>query len=150
MSWITDLFSSDASNLVNSVGNILDKVVTSKGEKMLLDNEIRKAELKFREEISKLSKEEQILYLKDYSSERTMNAKIKTYNIETTMNQNMGAILALIVVVMTFALFFLVVRNGKELSDSTTKDVVIYILGILSAIITQIISFYFGFPKKAK
>jgi len=53
-------------------------------------------------------------------------------------------ILALGTTAMAFLLFYFVVFRNKTLINNDTKDVVIYILGVLSAIITQIFSFYFG------
>ena len=54
MSFITDLFSGGASTLVNSVGNVLDKVVTTKEEKMQLENELVKSEQQFQVDMQKL------------------------------------------------------------------------------------------------
>lgn len=42
MSWITDMFSSSVSNVVDSVGNAIDKLVTSDEERLLLRNELAK------------------------------------------------------------------------------------------------------------
>jgi hypothetical protein len=41
-------------------------------------------------------------------------------------------------------LFYFGLFKNKVLIDNSSKDVVIYILGVLSAIITQIFSFYYG------
>ena len=41
MSFISDIFSGGAGKLVDSVGNVLDKVVTTKGEIMQQELEIK-------------------------------------------------------------------------------------------------------------
>lgn len=64
MSWITDIFSSSVGGVVDSVGNAIDKLVTSDAEKLQLHNELAKIqieaklkeqelELRYEEEISK-------------------------------------------------------------------------------------------------
>lgn len=45
MSWLTDKFSSSASAIVDSVGNAIDKLVTSDAEKLQLKNELVKIQL---------------------------------------------------------------------------------------------------------
>ena len=70
MGFIQDLFSGGAGTLVDSVGRVLDNVVTTKEEKMTLDNEIRKSEMQFQLDMKKLSNEEQQMILGDISSAR--------------------------------------------------------------------------------
>jgi len=45
--------------------------------------------------------------------------------------------------VLSFVLFYIVAFDS-DLITSRNKDVIIYILGVLSAIDTQIIQYYFG------
>jgi len=45
MTWLTNIFSSSASSLVDSVGNAVDKLVTSDQEKLQLKNELVKIKL---------------------------------------------------------------------------------------------------------
>ena len=45
MSWLTDIFSSSASAIVDSVGSAVDKLVTSDEEKLQLKNELVKIQL---------------------------------------------------------------------------------------------------------
>lgn len=45
MSWLTDIFSSSASAIVDSVGTAIDKLVTSDEEKLQLKNELVKIQL---------------------------------------------------------------------------------------------------------
>lgn len=45
MSWLTDIFSSSASAIVDSVGAAIDKLVTSDAEKLQLKNELVKIQL---------------------------------------------------------------------------------------------------------
>lgn len=45
MSWLSDIFTSTASGVVDSVGNAIDKLVTSDEEKLQLKNELIKIKL---------------------------------------------------------------------------------------------------------
>ena len=45
MSWLTDIFSSSASAIVDSVGTAIDKLVTSDEERLQLKNELVKIQL---------------------------------------------------------------------------------------------------------
>jgi len=47
MSFLTDLFSGGAGSIVDSVGKVLDNVITTKEEKMQQENELRKSEIQF-------------------------------------------------------------------------------------------------------
>ena len=60
-----------------------------------------------------------------------------------TINKVITPILAGVVLVLSFLLFGVLVFDN-EVIDPSRKDIVIYILGVLSAIDTQIIAYYFG------
>jgi hypothetical protein len=144
MGFFTNLFSGGASTLVDSVGNVLDKVVTTKGEKMQLDNEIKKAEMQFQVDMAKLSVEEKQLVYSDISSARAMATAIETSPTASKLTKNTSSFLALGTTVLTFALFYMLIFHNKEMDANDTKEIVLYILGVLSAIVTQIFSYYFG------
>ena len=65
MSWISDIFSSTASSVVDSVGTAIDKLVTSDEEKLKLKNEL----IKIKEE-AKHKAEEQALELDKQITDR--------------------------------------------------------------------------------
>jgi citrate synthase len=143
MGILQNLFSGGASTLVDSVGKVLDNVVTSREEKMQLENEIRKSELQFQVDMKKLSNEEQQMILGDISSARQREVQVQTSEHATKLSKNISPILALGTVVITLALFYVLVFSPKTV-EGDSKDIVMYILGVLSAILTQIYSYYFG------
>jgi hypothetical protein len=145
MSFISDLFAGGAGKLVDSVGNALDKVITTKEEKMQLENEMKKADLEFRLEMEKLSVAEQKLVFDDLSSARDRDAKVQASENATRLAKNVSPYLALGTTVLTFSLFYILLFKPDILGkNQEKKDILIYILGVLSAILTQIYSFYFG------
>ena len=63
------------------------------------------------------------------------------------LTKHIASLLALITLVLSFVLFFILIFCRLE---AEKKDIVIYILGVLSAIDTQIFSFYFGSSKESE
>ena len=143
MGFISDLFSGGASQLVDSIGNTLDKITTTKEEKLQLELEIKKAETQYQLEVQKLSVEEKRLVYQDVDSARHMATEVQTSSNSTKLSKNIASYLAIGTTLLTFFLFYILIFKNEVIKPDT-KDVVVYILGVLSAIVTQIFSFYFG------
>ncbi len=143
MSFITDLFSGGAGSIVDSVGKVLDNVITTKEEKMQLENEIRKSEIQFQLDMKKFTNEEQKMFLDDISNARQRETQIQTSDNATKLGKNVASFLALGTVTLTLILFSaLIFIPNSDLGDK--KEIILYILGVLSATLTQIYSYYFG------
>lgn len=143
MSFLTNLFSGGASTLVDSVGKVLDNVITTKEEKMTLDNEMRRSEIQFQLDMQKLSNEEQQMIMGDISSARQREVQVQTSEYATQLAKNVSPYLALGTTFITLGLFFILIFNPNLVPESS-KEVIMYILGVLSAILSQIYSYYFG------
>ena len=143
MSFLTDLFSGGAGKLVDSVGNVLDKVVTSKGEMIQLDLEMKKAEMQYQLDNRRLSIEEQKNILVDIDSARKRSTDVETSVNASSLSKNIGSYLAIATTILTFVLFYIVIFRNETIK-AEVKDVVLYVLGVLSTILTQVFSFYFG------
>lgn len=63
------------------------------------------------------------------------------------LTKHIASFLALFSLFLAFGLFFVLIYFPL---DPTKKDIAIYILGVLSAIITQVFSFYFGSSKDSE
>ena len=143
MSLTSDLFSGGASKLVDSVGNTVDKVVAIPSEKIQLDNEIIKARMDYELEMQKLSVEERRMMYNDLSSARTREQTIQQSASASRLGKNVSSYLAIVATLLCFALFYILVFN-REIVSAESKDIIIYILGVLSALLTQVYSYYFG------
>ncbi|OFX57450.1 MAG: hypothetical protein A2066_21070 [Bacteroidetes bacterium GWB2_41_8] len=143
MSFLKDLFSGGANTLVDSVGKVLDNVVTTKEEKMQLENEIRKSEMQFQLDMKKLSNEEQQMMLGDISSARQREVQVQTSEHASRLAKNVSPILAFGTTFLTMLFFYILVFKPNSIS-ANSKEIVLYILGVLSAILTQVYSYYFG------
>ena len=143
MGFIKDLFSGGAGKLVDSVGKVLDNVVTTKEEKLQLENEMRKSELQFQVEMKKLSNEERRMVFDDIGSAREREAKVQTSEHATKLAKNISPYLALGTTFITLTFFYILIFKPESIT-AESRDIVLYILGMLSAILTQIYSYYFG------
>ena len=143
MSFLTDLFSGGAGKLVDSVGSVLDKVVTTKGEIMQQELEMKKAELQYQLDSKRLGVEEQKNVLQDVDSARQRSTAVETNVNASSLSKNIGSYLAITTTLLTFVLFYIVIFRNETIK-AEVKDVVIYVLGVLSTILTQVFSFYFG------
>ena len=84
---------------------------------------------------------------KDRASARDREIQISTNDKAPLINQIVTPVLALGVVSLAFALFgvLLFIEVKPE-----AKDILIYVLGVLSAAVTQILSYYFGSSQGSK
>jgi hypothetical protein len=143
MGFLQDLFSGGASTLVDSVGKVLDNVVTTKEEKMQLENEIRKSELQFQLDMKKLSVDEQQMYLSDMSSARQREVQVLSSEHASWWTKNTMHVLAVGTTTITMLFFYILIFKPSSITTES-RDIVLYILGVLSATLTQIYSYYFG------
>lgn len=137
------IFSGGAGEIVDKVAGAVDRFVQTKEEKDAVNLEIRKVvseELKAMEQEHTKQLE---VYQKEMDSARNREIQIATSDKAPLINKIVTPILALTVVALTFILFYMLMFKtvGNE------KDIIIYVLGVLSAVCTQIISFYFGSSK---
>jgi hypothetical protein len=122
---------------------VLDNVITTKEEKMQLENEIRKSELQFQLDLKKLSNEEQQMMLGDISSARQREVQVQTSEKASWMAKNIQHAIAAGTTLITLLFFYILIFKPESIT-SESKDIVLYILGVLSAILTQVYSYYFG------
>ena len=116
-------------------------------DKLIPDPEARaKAQL----ELAKLAQEGELARIAaevgDLDSARKREMAVATSENAPYLNKIITPLLAVSVLVATFVLFGLIMFN-EGLIDATRKDIIIYVLGVLSAISTQIVSYYFGSSK---
>lgn len=117
---------------------------------------LKTAEMEHEEELLKLKLEENKLglaelemRLKDVGSARDREVSIATSDKAPLINKIVTPVLALGLLALTFVLFGIVMFDNTPV-ESSRKDILIYILGVLSAISTQIVSYYFGSSQGSK
>lgn len=86
------------------------------------------------------------MYLQDTADARNREVAIATSKDAPEINKVIVPYLALGVLGLTFLLFGLLIFAEQEITPNR-KDIVIYILGVLSSISAQIVAYYFGSSK---
>jgi len=145
--FLTNLFSAGASSLVDAVGNAIDKNVTSDEERLSLEAEMKKASMQYELENKALGLEETKAYLADTSSARDNQSRVQESEHASWLAKNVHSILAVAIVGLTFFMYFWIINKGdglKQLTESGMKDIIIYILGALTTISTQVAAYYYG------
>ncbi len=134
------IFSGGAGEIVDKVAGAVDRFVQTKEEKDAVNLEIRKVvseELKAMEQEHTKQLE---VYQKEMDSARNREIQVATSEKAPLINKIVTPLIAMGVILLTFILFY--VLMFKQVGNE--KDIIIYVLGVLSAISTQIISYYFG------
>jgi len=156
--------------LANGLGLVANAVL-AKGKKVVEDKlgvelkpdmsaeeiiRLKTAEMEHEEELMRLRIEEDKLdlaelemRLKDVDSARDRETAIATSKDAPFLNKIVTPILSLSILLLTFVLFGVVMFDSTPV-ESSRKDILIYILGVLSAIATQIVSYYFGSSQGSK
>lgn len=81
--------------------------------------------------------------VEDRVSARQREAEVASSEFAPTINKIITPILAIGTLLLSFILFYIVAFDTSMFTNAN-KDIIIYILGVLSAIDTQIIGYYFG------
>jgi energy-converting hydrogenase Eha subunit A len=102
-------------------------------------------------DLARLAQEGQLkeveLYAKDLDSARQREAQIAMSEYAPLINKIITPVLALSVTGLSFALFVVIIFVDVTPEG---KDILIYVLGVLSALVTQIASYYFGSSMGSK
>ena len=99
--------------------------------------------LKLKLENNKLDLQELDMRLKDTDSARKRETEIAVSEKAPLINKIVTPVLALGVTTLTFVLFSIIMFDRTPIEPSR-KDILVYVLGALTAISTQVISYYFG------
>ena len=131
MSWFTDLFSSGASKLVESVGGVIDELSTSDEEKLQLKNQLQ--------QIINDHAEKQMSYVSQYDKEITERHKADMAS-DSWLSKN---IRPLVLAFLTVATVFLAYSTIFVLPIEKTALLTPWI-SLLQTILMTAYGFYFG------
>jgi ABC-type siderophore export system fused ATPase/permease subunit len=138
--FLNKIFSGGAGQVVESVANVVDKFVQTKEEKDAANLELQKVINSHLEVMEQEATKQMEVQQKEMDSARNREIQIAAAEKAPLLNKIVTPILALSVIALTFVLFYILMFKpvGAE------KDIIIYVLGVLSAVCTQVISYYFG------
>jgi hypothetical protein len=121
-------------SILNIGGKLIDKLIPDPEAQAKAQMEL--AKMAQEGELTKIANE-----IKDRSDARNRELQIATSNAAPMLNKLVTPILALGSVILSFSLFAVLIFIDVK---AEAKDILIYILGVLSAAVTQILSYYFG------
>lgn len=138
--FLQKIFTGGASQVIDSVSNVVDKFVQTKEEKAEAQLELQKVINTHLEVMEQEATKQLEIQQKEMDSARNREIQIAVADKAPLINKIVTPILALSVIALTFALFYILMfkQVGAE------KDIIIYVLGVLSAVCTQVVSYYFG------
>lgn len=149
--FLSKLFSAGASSLVDAVGDAIDKNFTSDEEKKELENELAKANMQHQQVMGQQDLDRTKAFLADTASARENQTQIQQSEHASWLAKNVHSLLAVSIIGLTFFMFFWIIQgDGQTLLQNGMKDIVIYILGALTTIATQVVAYYFGSSQGSK
>jgi hypothetical protein len=116
-----------------------DEIIRLKQAEMEHEQELLKLKL----ESDKLGLQQLDMYLEDVDSARNRETTIATSKDAPILNKIVTPVLAITIIALTFVLFGIVMFDSSPV-EASRKDILIYVLGALTAIATQVIAYYFG------
>lgn len=123
---------------LNAILSIGEKVL----DRVLPDQEkAAEAKIKLAELAQSGSLKELETYAKDLDSARQREASIAVSEHAPLITKIITPVLAVLITALSFGLFAVLIF--VEVTNES-KDILIYILGVLSALMTQVASYYFG------
>jgi hypothetical protein len=122
-----------------------DEIIRLKQAEMEHEEELLKLKL----ESDKLGLQQLEMYLGDVDSARDRESSIATSKDAPILNKIVTPVLALTVIGLTFILFAIVMFDKSPVEPSR-KDILVYVLGALTAIATQVTAYYFGSSSGSK
>jgi hypothetical protein len=135
------------SNLAEAVGQALQKSGDTDEDHAAMSHEMRKAEMQYQLENAKLDLEDKKAVMVDVANARETQTRVQESDHASWLAKNIQPILSLAIVALTFYLYwYIMFGDHASLKDANSpmKDIIIYILGALTTVSTQVVSYFFG------
>lgn len=131
------------SALLDIGGKLIDRFFPDPEQKAKAQLELLKMQQEG--ELAKMANDTELakIYTADIASARERESAVSTSEHAPYLNKIVTPLLAVGVLALIFLLFGVIIFDDGTV-DATKKDILIYVMGVLSAIATQIISYYFG------
>jgi hypothetical protein len=149
--FLSNFFDTDADTLIEAIGGAIDKHVVPKEEANELENELAKASVQYSVEMASLGLQEKKSITVDTASAREHQIRILEIENASWLTKNVHSVLAVGIIGLTFTIYFMIIKGDlKSISDTGVKDIIIYILGALTTISTQVAAYFFGSSHGSK
>lgn len=125
-------------------GKLLDRFMPDPAQKAAAQLEL--AKMAQTGELAVMTNETETVkaYLADTNSARDREARIATSESAPYINKVIGPCLAIAILGGALILFLCMIFGVDETFGTAQKEIMLYILGVISAMCTQVVSYYFG------
>jgi hypothetical protein len=140
--YITSQVDGNSASLVEAVDKSVGVTTGSAEEKQERQLELAKAQMQYDLDIARNGTQAMESDRADRADARQHDLAVQESDSTDWLEKNIHPVLSLSIVLLTFFMFILIIFGGVY--SSGMKDIVIYILGALSTVATQVVSYYFG------
>lgn len=130
--------------LLEMGGKLIDRLIPNPEAKAAATLEL--AKLQESGELARMANETSLTeaFLADTASARDRETKIATSDSAPTINKVIGPYLAIGIIGSAVILFICMIFGVDESLGTSQKEIMLYILGVLSSLCTQVVSYFFG------
>ena len=147
MGILDKILSGGASDIINSVGGVIDNLTTTNAEKEQLKIELTKVLQDHQQKMAEQANIELGAYLADTQNSRDLNARIQESSTSSYLSKNIAYWLDLSFCILFAIMLFMIFKKEIPVSN---KELFYTGFGLLGGIITQIISFHRGSSKSSE
>ncbi len=146
--YITSQVDGNSASLVEAVDKSVGVSTGTTEEKQERQFELAKAQMQYDLDMAGVGAKAEEIDRADRADARQHHLKIQESDDATWLEKNIHAVLSIGILLLTFLMYAFIISggngNGIMSNRSGMKDIVIYILGALTTVATQVVSYYFG------
>lgn len=150
--FIANIVGGGASDLIKSIGNTVDKFVTTKEEKEQLNIELQKVVNEHTVKMAEIAKDEYLAELEvekaqlaDTANARDSNVKIQESDKASFLAKNIPYIIAsLLTLVWSIVTIYLIAKSIKIVNDNADLTAVLSLYATITAVFMTVLNYYFG------
>lgn len=145
MGFLQKIITGGTSDLIEKVGNTVDKFITTKEEKEKLKLEFQKLVQDHEEKLLELSQQELESYLKDSQSARDANVKIQESDKASWLSKNVAYLIDIFITLLFGAITVILFLRLFKIAASDVDIVSLMALhGTVTAVFMTIVNFHRG------
>jgi len=141
MKFLTKIFSAGAGDLIEKVGSVADKFITTSEEREKLKQEMLSVINSHEQRMAEIAQGEHEAALKDTADARAREIAIANSGA-SWLSKNITSVLAIGILGLTFALWYLVLF--KKIPEGVNKEALMIVIGSLSTMSAGVVGYYFG------
>lgn len=141
MGILAQILGGSAGDIVSAVGEAADRIFTSDEEREAVGLETRKAEFQHAQAVAEIALKGHVAEMQDTADARMNQTRVQESDKASWLSKNVHPILAFLIMGAMFGMFgFLVFRE----TPAANRDVVMLVIGSVTTIGTQVVSYFFG------